>query len=84
MSSASPCTAISGFQRGENPQPGASIITAIRQEWPDAFVVGLVYNAYESGIYAGDGPDVRHTLLCPSAGLAPYLKYVAEILSIAI
>ena len=71
--------AVSGMHRGENPQPGASIAGAIRQAWPDAIIVGLAYNAFESGIYAADGPDVCHAMPYPTAGLATYLARLAEV-----
>lgn len=71
--------AVSGMHRGENPQPGSSIVSAIRRRWPDAFVVGLVYNAYESGIYAADGPDVCHAMPYPTVGVAAYLARLAEV-----
>ena len=67
------------MHRGDNPQPGASIAGAIRQAWPDAFIVGLVYNAFESGVYAADGPDVCHAMPYPTAGLAAYLARLAEV-----
>lgn len=74
-----PRIAVTGLHRGENPQPGASIVAAIRREWPDGFVVGLVYNAYESGIYAADGPAECHAMPYPAAGLAAYLERLAEV-----
>jgi carbamoyl-phosphate synthase large subunit len=75
--------AVSGMHRGDNPLPGASIVAAIRRAWPDAFIVGLVYNAYESGIYAPDGPDLCHAMPYPTAGLAAYLKRLEEIRAVA-
>jgi len=75
--------AVTGMHRGENPQPGSSIVTAIRQHRPNAFIVGLVYDAYESGIYAPDGPDVCHTMPYPTAGLSAYLTRIAEVHSLA-
>ena len=71
--------AVTGMHRGDNPQPGSSIVSAIRRRWPDAFIVGLVYDAYESGIYAADGPDVCHAMPYPTAGLATYLARLAEV-----
>jgi carbamoyl-phosphate synthase large subunit len=71
--------AVTGLHRGDNPQPGAAIVADIRREWPDAYVVGLVYNAYESGIYAGDGPCACHVMPYPAAGLEAWLRRLAEI-----
>lgn len=71
--------AVSGMHRGDNPQPGGSIVADIRREWPDASVTGLVYNAYESAIYAPDGPQACHTMPYPTAGLTVYLARLAEV-----
>lgn len=71
--------AVTGMHRGDNPQPGSSIVEAIRRRRPDAFVVGLVYDAYESGIYAPDGPDVCHAMPYPTVGLPTYLARLAEV-----
>lgn len=71
--------AVSGLHRGDNPQPGGAIVAAIRQAWPAARVVGLVYNAYESGIYAAGGPDACHTMPYPTAGLAAYLERLIQV-----
>jgi carbamoyl-phosphate synthase large subunit len=71
--------AVSGLHRGENPQPGASIIGALRAAWPEASLVGLVYNVYESGIYASDGPDICHAMPYPTAGLTTYLARLKEV-----
>jgi carbamoyl-phosphate synthase large subunit len=71
--------AVSGMHRGENPQPGSSIIAALRAAWPAARLVGLVYNVYESGIYAADGPDVCHAMPYPTVGLGTYLARLKEV-----
>ncbi len=71
--------AVTGMHRGDNPQPGSSIVSSIRLRWPDAFIVGLAYDAYESGIYASDGPDVSYVMPYAAAGLATCLERVAEI-----
>lgn len=71
--------AVSGMHRGDNPQPGSSIVGALRAAWPDAWLVGLVYNVYESGIYAADGPDVCHAMPYPTAGLATFLARLKEV-----
>ncbi|MCU0779831.1 MAG: hypothetical protein MUF04_01870 [Akkermansiaceae bacterium] len=76
-----PRVAVTGMHRGENPQPGASIVAALRREWPDGVFVGLVYNAYESGIYAADGPTECHAMPYPAAGLDGYLRRLAEVRS---
>jgi carbamoyl-phosphate synthase large subunit len=66
--------AVSGLHRGENPQPGAGIIRSLRRAFPDARLVGLVYDIQESGIYVADGPDFVQMMPFPSAGAASYLQ----------
>jgi carbamoyl-phosphate synthase large subunit len=68
-----PAIAVSGLHRGENPQPGAGIIRALRRALPGARFVGLVYDIKESGIYAADGPDEVQLMPYPSAGGGPFL-----------
>ena len=52
-----PRIAVSGLNRGDNPQPGSGIIRSIRRAFPDATIIGLAYDAMESGIYVEGGPD---------------------------
>ena len=73
--------AVSGLHRGENPQPGASIIRSIRRHWPDAFIVGLVYDAMESGIYADGGPDAVYAMPYPTSGAEPWLERLDAVLA---
>lgn len=77
----SPRIIVSGLHRGENPQPGASIVRSIRRRYPDAFIVGLVYDAMESGIYVDGGPDVVYTMPYPTAGAQSYLQRLDQILA---
>ena len=66
--------AITGLARGENPQPGAAIIKSLRnakqllQDGEEIEIVGLVYDAQESGIYCEESPDVVYTIPYPSSG----------------
>ena len=76
----SPRIAITGLARGENPQPGGALIRSLRRVWPDAFIVGLVYDALESGIFAEDRPDVVFTIPYPSAGKKILLNRLDDIL----
>lgn len=71
--------AVSGLHRGENPQPGAAIVGGIRRAWPDAKVTGLVYNAFESGIFTDDGPQSCHAMPYPTAGPSAWLERLAEV-----
>ena len=73
--------AVSGLHRGENPQPGSGIIRSIRRRWPDAFIVGLVYDAMESGIYAEDGPDAVYAMPYPTSGAEPWLERLDAVLA---
>ena len=75
-----PRIAITGLARGENPQPGGALVRSIRRAWPDAFIVGLVYDAQESGIYAEDRPDVVFTIPYPSSGKLVLLDRLDSIL----
>lgn len=71
--------AISGLHRGENPQPGASIIRSLRRASPNFFIIGLVYDAMESGIYVEGGPDVVYAMPYPSVGSEAFLQRLDEI-----
>ena len=75
-----PRIAITGLARGENPQPGGALVRSLRRAWPNAFIVGLVYDAQESGIYAEDRPDVVFTIPYPSAGKRALLDRLDTIL----
>jgi carbamoyl-phosphate synthase large subunit len=74
-----PCIAVSGLDRGENPQPGSGIIRSIRRQFPDAWIVGLVYDVMESGIYADEGPDEVHLMPYPTAGAAALFERIDGI-----
>ena len=75
-----PRIAVTGLHRGENPQPGASIIRSIRRRFPDAHITGLVYDALESGIYVDGGPDAVFTMPYPTSGVRPFLERLDEVL----
>ena len=75
----SPCIAISGLHRGENPQPGAAIVRSLRRRFPDAHIVGLSYDVMESGIYVENGPDEAHLMPYPTAGGAALLDRIDAI-----
>ena len=71
--------AVSGLSRGENPQPGLGIIRSIRRNLPDAFVIGLAYDAMESGIYVEGGPNETHLMPFPAAGMEPFFERLDAI-----
>ena len=79
MNGASLCLAVTGLHRGENPQPGAGIIRSLRRKFPAAHIVGLCYDAMESGIYAENGPDEVHLMPYPAAGGAALLDRIDAI-----
>lgn len=70
--------AVTGLGRGENPQPGAGIVAGIRAAHPEAFIVGMAYDAMESGIYAEGGPDAVFTMPYPTVGAEAFLKRLDE------
>lgn len=70
---------VSGMHRGENPQPGAGIVASIRSAFPDAFIVGLIYDALESGIYAEGSPDVVYAVPYPTSGSDAFLNRLKQI-----
>ncbi len=74
-----PCIAVSGLHRGDNPQPGAGIIRSLRRRFPNAHIVGLSYDVMESGIYAEGGPDEVHLMPYPAAGGAALLGRIDAI-----
>lgn len=72
--------ALTGLNRGENPQPGYAVISSLRREYGGAHrLIGLVYDPLESGVYADDGPDAAFTLPYPSAGTTPFLDRIDAI-----
>ncbi len=76
-----PCIAVSGLHRGENPQPGAGIIRSLRRVYPEAEFVGLVYDIQESGIYAAGGPDHVQLMPYPNAGQEAFLERIDALLA---
>ena len=71
--------AISGLHRGENPQPGAGIIKSLRRRFADAYIIGLTYDAMESGNYVEDGPDAVFTMPYPTAGARAFLERLDDV-----
>jgi len=79
VSVSSPCIAVSGLHRGENPQPGAAIIRSLRRRFPHIHIVGLAYDVMESGIYAENGPDDVHLMPYPASGSHALLDRIDAI-----
>lgn len=57
--------AVTGLHRGDNPQPGASVIRSMRRIYPDLRVVGLSYDPLESGLYSRNIDRVDSIYLLP-------------------
>jgi carbamoyl-phosphate synthase large subunit len=75
--------AISGLHRGENPQPGPSVIASIRRSFPSIRIIGLSYDSLESSLYSdlGDQPDVAYSMPYPDIGpeaLTERIEYILE------
>ena len=68
--------AVTGLHRGENPQPGASVIASLRRKFPGLRIVGLSYDPMESSLYArgADRPDAAYLIPFPGAGEAALLE----------
>lgn len=73
--------AVTGLNAGENPQPGAGVIRSLRRAFNELRIVGLVYGALESAIYAEDGPDAVYQIPYPSAGIDPLLERLDELMA---
>jgi carbamoyl-phosphate synthase large subunit len=69
-----PIVALTGMNRGENPQPGYAVACSLRRKYPNMKIVGLIYDAMESGIFATDGPDWAYTIPYPTAGSKALLE----------
>ena len=75
-----PVVAVTGLNRGENPQPGYAVVRSLRRARPGMTIVGLIYDAMESGIFAEDGPDCSYTIPYPTAGTPALLERLDFIL----
>lgn len=57
--------AVTGLHRGDNPQPGASVVRSLRRVMPDIRVIGLSYDPLESALYSHDIDRVDAVYLLP-------------------
>ena len=57
--------AVTGLHRGDNPQPGASVIRSLRRRFPDIRAIGLSYDPLESGLYSHGIDHVDSIYLLP-------------------
>jgi len=74
--------AITGLHRGDNPQPGASVIMSLRRRFPGLRILGLSYDPMESSIYCRDNCrlDAVYLLPYPRTGAKALLERLDAIL----
>lgn len=74
--------AITGLHRGENPQPGASVVSSLRRRFPALRIIGLCYDPMESGIYSpgDDRLDASYLIPYPKAGPQALLERIEQLL----
>lgn len=72
--------AVTALNATDNPAPGVAVIRALRLA-PGATerIVGLTYDALDSGIYARGLADASYLLPYPSQGLEPFRERILEI-----
>jgi carbamoyl-phosphate synthase large subunit len=70
MSTMTRSVAVTGMHRGENPQPGASVVASLRRRFPEIRIVGLSYDPLESSLFGQgiDRPDAAYLIPFPGAG----------------
>jgi carbamoyl-phosphate synthase large subunit len=73
--------AVSGLKTGDNPQPGVPVIRSIRNAGFKGKIVGLIYDAMESGIYIPDLADYIYQMPYPSSGAEAFLNRLDQILA---
>lgn len=76
-----PIVAVSGLHRGENPQPGPAVVAGMRRRFPELRVIGLAYDAMESGQYSRgiDRIDAAFLVPYPRAGAHELLDRIDAI-----
>lgn len=73
--------AVSGLKTGDNPQPGVPVIRSIKAAGFKGRVIGLVYDALESGIYLPELTDEIYQMPYPSSGADAFLGRLDQILN---
>lgn len=63
--------AVSGLHRGESPQPGCAVISALRRAWPELEILGLAYDPLESGLFSTGADRVDGAFVMPYPGQGP-------------
>lgn len=73
--------AVSGLKTGDNPQPGVPVIRSIKAAGFRGKMLGLVYDALESGIYLPELADEIYLMPYPSSGADAFLGRLDAILA---
>jgi carbamoyl-phosphate synthase large subunit len=75
--------AVTGLHRGNNPQPGAAVVTSLRRRFPKLRIVGLSYDPMESSIYSrgADHLNAAYLLPYPHAGAAALLDRLEMVMA---
>lgn len=73
--------AVTGLNSGENPQPGIPVIRCIRNAGFEGKIVGLIYDSFESGIYADELADEVYQMPYPSEGTDAIFARIKYILT---
>ena len=72
--------AVTALNATDNPAPGVAVIRALRLAHGSCKrIIGLTYDALDSGIYAKDLADAVYLLPYPSRGLEPFRERLLEI-----
>ncbi|MBI3819667.1 MAG: ATP-grasp domain-containing protein [Planctomycetes bacterium] len=72
--------AVSGLHLGENCQPGPGVIESLREALGDSIhVIGLAYDALDSGLHCRNLVDEAYLLPYPSVGVDAYLNRLFAI-----
>ncbi len=73
MNSTPQTIAVTGLHRGDNPQPGGSVIRSLRRKSKNLRIIGLSYDPLESGLYTAemDQLDAAYSLPFPGNGTKP-------------
>lgn len=76
-----PVIAVSGLDRGESPHSGGAVIESIRARMPQARIIGISYDAMETGLYA-QGPDrveAAYLFPYPATSAEEFLARIREV-----
>ncbi len=73
--------AVTGLRTGDNPQPGVPVIRSIKNAGFKGKIIGLTYDALESGIYLDNFVDEVYLIPYPTAGSDAFLNRLDYILS---